>query len=79
MAPDLLTICVSAFVSVFVLLTVLALALRLGDHLGLPPRLHKNISYGYYPAGHMMYVHEPSLKQLKADLTAFYKSAAGTK
>jgi carboxypeptidase C (cathepsin A) len=40
-------------------------------HLGLPDSLQKNIEMKYYPAGHMMYVHEPSLKAMKADLTDF--------
>lgn len=30
------------------------------------------IDLAYYPAGHMMYVHEPSMAGLKADLDAFY-------
>ena len=41
------------------------------------------ISYGtdrvtakFYPGGHMMYVHDPSLKQLRDDLVAFYGHAA---
>ncbi|NNJ27808.1 hypothetical protein LzC2_39170 [Planctomycetes bacterium LzC2] len=29
----------------------------------------------FYPGGHMMYVHEPSLEQLRDDLVAFYKDA----
>jgi carboxypeptidase C (cathepsin A) len=41
-------------------------------HMGLDPSLEKNIAYGYYPSGHMMYLHEPSLKQMKADLARFY-------
>jgi carboxypeptidase C (cathepsin A) len=31
----------------------------------------------YYQAGHMMYVHLPSLAKLKADLAAFVKEAVG--
>jgi carboxypeptidase C (cathepsin A) len=45
------------------------------DHLGIDPRLRGNISIAYYPAGHMMYMHEPSLRQLKVDLTRFYQTA----
>jgi len=45
------------------------------DHLGLDPALHDNISITYYQAGHMMYIHQPSLAQIKADLAAFIQSA----
>ena len=30
----------------------------------------------YYPAGHMMYVHEPSLKAFKADVAEFIERQA---
>ena len=45
------------------------------DHLGLPPELRENFEMGFYEAGHMMYVHEPSLRKLRADLLKFYASA----
>ena len=45
------------------------------SHLGLHQSLQKNISMGYYEAGHMMYIHRPSLKKMKADLVKFMKSA----
>lgn len=45
------------------------------DHLGLDESLRHNISMGYYEAGHMMYIHLPSLKQLKEDLSRFVLSA----
>jgi carboxypeptidase C (cathepsin A) len=45
------------------------------DHMGLPPNLQTNISMGYYDAGHMMYVNQPSLAALKRDLAAFIHSA----
>lgn len=41
------------------------------DHLALDPGLRDNISMTYYPAGHMMYVHEASLAQLGEDLRGF--------
>ena len=41
-------------------------------HLGLPPELRGNVTMRYYEAGHMMYVDQPSHRQLKADLAAFY-------
>lgn len=44
------------------------------DHLGLAPKLRGNFSTSFYPAGHMMYVHEPSLVKLRDDLMKFYKS-----
>ena len=45
------------------------------NHLALDPSLQENISMGYYEAGHMMYIHLPSLIQLKADLAEFVRSA----
>lgn len=48
------------------------------NHLGLNKEMQKNISMGYYEAGHMMYIHIPSLVQLKADLLAFLHQATGT-
>ena len=45
------------------------------NHLGIDAGLLANISMGYYDAGHMMYVHEPSLARLKDDLAAFVDSA----
>ncbi|MDG2381508.1 MAG: peptidase S10 [Pirellulaceae bacterium] len=42
------------------------------NHLGLSPVRTGNITQTYYPAGHMMYVHEPSMKQLRADLLKWY-------
>jgi carboxypeptidase C (cathepsin A) len=41
------------------------------NHLELDPALQQNISMAYYEAGHMMYVHQPSLAQLKRDLDRF--------
>lgn len=45
------------------------------DHLHLGKELRKNIRFTYYEGGHMMYVHEPSMEQLRKDVEAFYKSA----
>jgi carboxypeptidase C (cathepsin A) len=45
------------------------------DHLGLDESLRKNIRMSYYDAGHMMYVHLPSLKQMKKDISKFIKDA----
>jgi len=46
------------------------------DHLGLDPTLRGHLSGAYYEAGHMMYVHPPSLAKLKADIAQFIKSSA---
>ena len=46
------------------------------NHLGLDEELRKNVTMEYYDAGHMMYIHMPSLKQMKTDLTKFIKSAS---
>ena len=45
------------------------------DHLGLDASLQDNISMSYYPAGHMMYIHMPSLAALKNNLVEFIQSA----
>jgi carboxypeptidase C (cathepsin A) len=45
-------------------------------HLGIEPSLQKNISYGYYESGHMVYLHLSALAQFKADLARFYDTAA---
>ena len=41
------------------------------DHLGIADELRRNISVTYYEAGHMMYVHKPSLDKLARELRAF--------
>jgi carboxypeptidase C (cathepsin A) len=41
------------------------------SHLDLPRAQQGRIEMKYYPAGHMMYVHEPSLKAFKADVGEF--------
>jgi len=45
------------------------------DHLHLPAKVRNNFTTKYYEGGHMMYVHEPSLKKLRTDLLSFYQSA----
>lgn len=45
------------------------------NHIGLDPSLRGNISMSYYEAGHMMYMHQPSLEKLKLDLSDFVASA----
>ena len=41
------------------------------SHLLLEKKLRDHVEMKYYPAGHMMYIHEPSLKSFKADIAAF--------
>jgi len=45
------------------------------EHLELDPSLQEHITMDYYEAGHMMYLHEPSLAKLKADLARFLTAA----
>lgn len=40
-------------------------------HLGIEDELRGNIEVSYFEAGHMMYVHRPSLEKLGAELRAF--------
>ena len=45
-------------------------------HLQIPEELRENIDTAYYPAGHMMYVHEPTRVQQSKDLAKFIKNAS---
>ncbi|MCA9836000.1 MAG: peptidase S10 [Trueperaceae bacterium] len=47
------------------------------NHLGIDEETAKNISSSYYEAGHMMYLHEASLKNLKENLAHFIKGSLG--
>ena len=42
------------------------------SHMSLPGKLVGNVEFGYYPAGHMVYLNVDALKQMKADLARFY-------
>jgi carboxypeptidase C (cathepsin A) len=49
------------------------------SHMMLPPSLVGNVEFGYYPAGHMVYLNVDALKLMKADLAGFYaKAVAGS-
>ncbi|HJR11452.1 MAG TPA: peptidase S10 [Rhodanobacteraceae bacterium] len=41
------------------------------EHLPIPQSLRKNITYAFYPSGHMVYAHIPSLKQLHDNVASF--------
>jgi len=43
------------------------------DHLEIPDELRGNIEYATYEAGHMMYIHEPSMVKYKEDLAKFLR------
>ncbi len=45
------------------------------DHLGLSKDQMSQVTTRYYEGGHMMYIHEPSLDQLRQDLVEFYEQA----
>lgn len=45
------------------------------SHLPLPDEQQKNITMKYYQAGHMMYLHTPSLAELSTDLHTFLADA----
>ena len=42
------------------------------SHMMLAPDLQKNVEFGYYPSGHMVYLNVDALKELKHDLVGFY-------
>jgi carboxypeptidase C (cathepsin A) len=48
------------------------------SHMKLDPTLRPNVRVRTYEAGHMMYVHTPSLEKLKRDVTAFLDDANGS-
>jgi len=44
-------------------------------HLGLEDMLRDNIDISYFDAGHMMYVHKPSIEKLGPELRTFVESS----
>jgi carboxypeptidase C (cathepsin A) len=44
-------------------------------HLDIPAEARERIRYDLYPAGHMMYLHEESMKRYRDDLAAFIRGA----
>ncbi len=47
------------------------------EHMDLLPEQRENITIEYYEAGHMMYLHPPSLVKFKDDLARFILAATG--
>lgn len=45
------------------------------DQMYLDESLEDNVRVEYYRAGHMMYIHEPSLEKLKRDISSYYATA----
>jgi carboxypeptidase C (cathepsin A) len=46
------------------------------DHLAVAPAVRSNVAIAYYDAGHMMYVHPPSMQKFKSDVAAFVDANA---
>jgi carboxypeptidase C (cathepsin A) len=44
-------------------------------HLSLEPDRQANLTFRYYPSGHMTYIEPTSAHQLHADFESFYSSA----
>ena len=47
------------------------------DHLGVPKQVRSQITFAEYEAGHMVYVHEPSLANFKKNVAAFIAKTSG--
>ena len=45
------------------------------DQLDITPELRRNVRLELYEAGHMMYIHEPSMAKYKSDLADFVRSS----
>jgi len=44
-------------------------------HMGTDSKLRGNVTWGYYPSGHMVYLNVDALKTFRQDLSKFYDSA----
>jgi carboxypeptidase C (cathepsin A) len=45
------------------------------NHMELDPTLRTNVTFRYYPSGHMVYLNPDARKTFRADLASFYDSA----
>jgi carboxypeptidase C (cathepsin A) len=45
------------------------------NHIPLPKEQQENIKMNYYEAGHMMYLHKPSLQKISDDLHQFIEDS----
>jgi len=45
------------------------------SHMDLEPEVRSNVTFTYYPSGHMVYLNPDALKTMKVDLDRFYDSA----
>jgi len=44
-------------------------------HMQLDPTLRGNLRFAYYPSGHMVYLNQDAMRQMKADVARFYDEA----
>jgi carboxypeptidase C (cathepsin A) len=44
------------------------------EHLNITPEARKRIQFEFYDAGHMMYVHGPSMQKFRNDLVSFVRA-----
>ena len=44
------------------------------EHLDITPEARKRIQLEHYDAGHMMYLHEPSMRKFRDDLVGFIRA-----
>ena len=49
------------------------------EHMFLSPELRKNLHHHFYEAGHMYYIHKPSMIQFKKDIDGFFDWSASGK
>jgi carboxypeptidase C (cathepsin A) len=49
------------------------------EHMGLAPAIQRNITYGFYPSGHMVYLNLTALAQFKSDLARWYDSSVSVR